>query len=204
MLDKRTPDKINNRPQGGGRPVAYAMLGAVAVALLSTLLSYALAATVLMVGVAIVFLLYKRDAATRITRLADDLDTGMTFRFAVVQAACEALSSAKKVWRVEGEAQGRRETSFDGEALSFGGGISFRSPAEVDILDEAPGISANVEIWGTKIDLVSLFFLSECVLSYKEDRYRAVSCDSFGVAYYPSRTTEDEEAPKDTEVLGET
>ena len=45
--------------------------------------------------------------------------------------------------------------------------------------------SYHVDIWGIKTDAVSLFFLPEGVLWYKDDRYRAISYGSLNVAYRP-------------------
>jgi len=104
------------------------------------------------------------------------------------------------VWRIEEETW--RGPSPDGEVLSFNGGVS-RHQVEVGLL-KTPGISANVDIWGIKTNTVSLFFLPEGALLYKEDRYRAVSYDSLGVLYRPSSTLEDGEVPVDAEVVGET
>ena len=130
-------------------------LGAVAVALVSTLLSYVLAAAVLLAGGVVVFLLYQRDVAARTIRLTYNLEGEYASKFAAVQEVCKGLSGAKKVWRVEGDAESLKRPPSDGEGLSGKGAL--RYPAEVGLL-ETPGIWANVEIWGIKTDVASLFY----------------------------------------------
>lgn len=179
----------------------YAALATLVVtAVVAFLISYTVAAVVLLAGTVGVFLLHKRDVEARITRLTYDLDGEAAARFASVQKACKAFSDANKVWRVEGEA--REGYSPGEEVLSFNGGVS-RSLVEVGLL-EMPGISTNVDIWGIKTDAVSLFFLPEGVLWYKDDRYRAISYDSLNVAYRPVRSIEEGEVPEDAEIVGET
>jgi hypothetical protein len=61
-----------------------------------------------------------------------------------------------------------------------------------------------VDIWGIKTNAVSLFFLPEGVLWYKDDRYRTISYGSLNVAYRPMRSIEEGEVPEDAEIVGET
>lgn len=202
MLDKRTLSRINARPRGRGRAV-YVAPGTLAVAAAAALLlSYAVGAVVLLAGAAGVFLLHRRDAEARTTRLTYDLGGETAARLASVREACEALADARKVWRVEEDAQEPGASSSYGVELSFDAGTP-RHPVEVGPM-EMPGISTNVEIWGIKTGVASLFFLPEGVLLYKEDLYRAVSYDSLGTFYRPARYAEDGEVPEDAEVVGET
>lgn len=181
----------------------YAGFGMVAVALLLALLSYALAAGALLAGVAVAFLLHKRDVAARTVRLDYAPSGESTSRYEAARAACETLSDAKKVWRVEGDAWDRAAKAAGGEDRVFSGDASTRHPVQVGLL-KTPGISANVEIWGMEAGDANLFFLPECVLVYKEDLYRAISYDSLGVIYRPLRAVEDGEFPEDAEIVGET
>jgi hypothetical protein len=200
MLDKRKLSRINDRPRGRGSAEYAALATLVVATAVAFLISYAVAAVVFLAGTVGVFLLHKRDVEARTTRLTYDLDGEAAARFASVQKACKAFSEANKVWRVEGEARGGYSPGE--EVLSFNGGVS-RSPVEVGLL-EMPGISANVDIWGIKTDVVSLFFLPEAVLWYKDDRYRAISYGSLNVVYRPVRSIEEGEVPEDAEVVGET
>jgi hypothetical protein len=200
MLDKRKLSRINDRPRGRGSAVYTALATLVVAAAVAFLISYAAAGMVFLGGTVGVFLLHKRDVEARTTRLIYDLDGEAAARFASVQKACKALSDANKVWRIEGEARGGYSPGE--EVLSFDAGIS-RSPVEVSLL-EMPGISANVDIWGIKTDAVSLFFLPEGGLWYKDDRYRAISYGSLNVAYRPVRSIEEGDVPEDAEIVGET
>ena len=201
MLDKKTLTRINDRPQGRDRSV-YLALGALVVAAAAALLaSYAVGVVLLLAGGAGAFLLHKRETEARTTVLTYGLDGEAATRFAAVRSACEALSNARKVWRVEGEAKEQGTSSY-GAVLSFDAGAS-RHQIEVGPL-EMPGISTNLEIWGIKTDVASLFFLPEGVLLFKDDLYRAVSYDSLGIVYRPVRSAEDGEVPDDAEVVGET
>lgn len=189
MLDKKTLIRINDRPRCRDRSV-YVALGTLAVAAaVALLVSYTVAVVVLLLGAARVSLLHKREVEARTTTLTYDLDGEAAARFAAVREACEALLGARKLWRVEGEAKEQESSPSYGAVLSFEAGTS-RHPVEVGPM-EMPGISTNVEIWGINTDVVSLFFLPEGVLSYKEDLYRAISYDSLGVVYWPVRSAED-------------
>ena len=122
----------------------YAALATLVVAAaVAFLISYTVAAVVFLAGTVGVFLLHKRDVEARITRLTYDFDGEVAAGFANVQEACNALSDANKVWRVEGEARGGY--SPDEEVLSLDGGVS-RSPVEVGLL-EAVMNSAEKPHW---------------------------------------------------------
>ncbi len=177
-------------------------LGAVVAAVVAGLLvSYVAAAVLLFTGGAGAFLLHRREVEARTTRLAYNLDGEVAVMFDGVRETCKALSNARKIWRIEENAVTPAEFS-DGAVLTFDRGVS-RRPAEVGVM-KPPGISANVEIWGIKTDAMSLYFLPEGVLSYRDDHYRAVAYDALGVIYHPSRTAEDGEVPEDAETVGET
>ncbi len=92
--------------------------------------------------------------------------------------------------------------SPDGPVLTFDKNIS-RHPAGV-VVTESPGISANVEIWGIKTGVMSLYCLPEGILSYTDGYYRALAYEALGVTYQPSRTAEGGEVPEDAEIVGET
>ncbi len=200
MLDKRTLARINDRPRGRGS-AAYAALGAVVAAVAAGLLiSYAAAAVLLFAGGAGAFLLHRREVEARTTRLGYDLDGEAAVMFDGVREACKALSGARRTWRIEEDAV-TPVASSDDTVLTFDGGAS-RHSAEIGLM-EPPGISANIDIWGIKTDAMSLYFLPEGVLSYKDDHYRAVAYDALGVTYRPSRTAEYGEVPEDAETVGQ-
>jgi hypothetical protein len=141
ILDKRKLSRVNNQPLGRGWGVYAALATLVVAVAVAFLISYTVAAVVFLAGTVGVFLLYKRDIEAQTTRLTYNLDSEVAARFASVQEACEALSGANKVWRVEGEVRGGY--SLDEEVLLFDGGVS-RSPVEVDLL-EMPGVLAKVD-----------------------------------------------------------
>lgn len=165
------------------------------------LVSYVAAAVVLVVGGAGAFLMHRREVEARTTRLTYSLDGEAAALFDGVRDACKALSGARKVWRTEEDAVTAAGSSA-GPVLTFDKNTS-RHPAEVGVT-ESPGISANVEIWGIKTGVVSLYFLPEGMLSYKNGYYRAVAYEALGAIYQPSRTAEDGEVPEDAEIVGET
>ena len=164
-------------------------MAAVAVGLF---VSYALGAVVLVLGAAVAFFLARPPGAPKV-ELFYNLDAEAEARFSGVREACEALAGSEKVWRVDGDGE-----TTDGVVDPVGS----RSPVSVGLTKTAD-FSANVEIWGIEGDEEKLFFLPECVLSYRDGRYRAVSYDSFGVVYGQSRRSEDGEVPEDAEVLEE-
>lgn len=202
MLDKRTLARINNRPRDRGWAIYVVLAAVVTAATAGLLLSYVAATILLVAGGAGAFLLHGREAKARTIRLAYNLDKESAVVFDGMREACKALSDAQKIWRIEEDARTPAGPSDD-TVLTFDGGAS-RHPAEVGVM-EPPGISANVEIWGIKTDVMSLYFLPEGVLSYRDDHYRAVAYEALGVTYRPSRTAEDGgEVPEDAEAVGET
>ena len=199
MLNRRALARINDRPRGRGAFVYVALGVVVAAAACAFLLSYVIGGAVLLAGGGLAYLLYRRDAEARVVDLHYDLKGEAAARFSVVRAACEALAGAEGIWRVE-EAPGEPEAGFGG---AIPGKEGTRLPVEVGRL-ETPGISANVDVCGIRAGDTSLFFLPEGVLVYEDDRYRAVSYETFGVVYAPSWVAETGAAPADAEVVGET
>ena len=123
----------------------YAVLGAVLAAVAAALLiSYALGAAILLVGVAVGLFLAGKGSGPKV-ELFYNLDAGAEARFSGVRNACEALAGSEKVWRVDGEA-------VDGAP------VGPRAPVSVGLL-ETSGFSANVEIWGISVGEAGLFFL---------------------------------------------
>lgn len=170
-----------------------AALGAVVAGVaVASLVSLALGTAVLSLGVAVAFLLARRRSRTRRVELFYDLDAEAEARFSEVRTACEALAGSERIWRVDGES----ETADVAP-------VGPRRPVSVGLL-ETPGFSSNVDVWGVEDDGTRLFFLPECVLSYRNGQYRPISYDSFGVTYGRSCRAEDGEVPSDAEVVGKT
>lgn len=199
MLTKKLLTEINERPRERRNLWQFVALGAGAAVLAALLLSSTLLAlAVFAAGALCVWLVYKRDKAGQTTSLVyDDLDTETGARFAAVQEALEDLASSEKVWRVT-EPRDRASKPGAGAAPT-----SDRRRVEVGRL-ETPGICANVAIWGIDADEMKVFFFPEAVLLYRQERYRAVSYESFEVALSSTRYVEEEEVPKDAEVVGRT
>ena len=153
--------------------------------------SYALGAAVLLLGAAVALLLARRGSGSHRVELFYDLDEEAEARFSEVRAACEALAGSEKVWRVDEKGE-----AAEGDVVPVGA----RHPVSTGLL-ATPGFSANVEVWGIEDDATKLFFLPECVLSYKDGRYRPVSYNSFGVVYARSHRWEGGEVPGDAEVV---
>ena len=170
----------------------YVALGAVVAAVaVGLLVSYALGAAVLLLGAAVALVLGRGGYGSPKVELFYNLDAEAEARFSEVRAACEALAGSEKVWRVEGE-----EETAQGDVVPMG----TRHPVSTGLL-KTPGFSANVEVWGIEDGGAKLLFLPECVLSYRDERYRPISYDSFGVVYAQSRRAEDGEVPGDAEVV---
>ena len=172
----------------------YTAVGAVVAAVaVGLIVSYALAAAVVLLGAAVAFLLDRRGSGRQKMELFYNLDAEAQIRFSAIRTACEALAGSEKIWRIDGE-----RGAADAAVIPVGP----RSPVSVGPL-QTPDFSANVELWGIDDDGTKLFFLPECVLSYGDGQYRPISYDSFGVVYGQSRRVEDGEVPSDAEVLGE-
>ncbi len=196
MLTKQKLAEMNSRgsrPEGR-TPAVYAAVGAGVAALAAALfVSYALGGAVLLLGAAAAFLLARRGSGGPKVELFYNLDEAEGARFLEIREACKALAGSERIWRVGGDGG-----TADDAALPVGPRIT----ASVGRL-ETRDFSANVEIWGVGLGGgEKLFFMPECVLSYRDGCYRAVSYASFGVAYGQSRRFEDAEVPGDAEVVG--
>jgi DnaJ-domain-containing protein 1 len=199
MLTRKILTELNNmQPQEKSRKLwQIVAVGAGAIVLVALLfVSNVLALVTFAVGVACVWFTYKRDEAGQtISLVYDDLDAETGARFSAAQDACEALAASERIWRVAdkqgGAPKSRPTLPVDRKRVAVG-------------RLQPPGLSANVPIWGIDAEDLKVFFLPEAILLYERERYRALSYESFEVAFSSGRVLEEEEVPEDAEVVGRT
>ena len=198
MLNSSVLKRINEPPRKTGLlPMAGAGAGALGAALLALAPSPLMALAAVPVGAAGMLAVHKVSRGPEITTLDyENLGGEVAAHFASVREALEALSSSQKIWHLPSStAPAPREVE---SILSS----PERTPARVGLI-EAPGIRANVPIWGIEVDNVTLFFFPEGALLYRAGRYDGISYKSLKVVFTLARFFEAEEVPGDAEVVEE-
>jgi hypothetical protein len=201
MLTNRTLARINNRPRKVGRLPLLAVGGGALV--LSALLyvfevlpSFAILA-VLGGGILLVLLLYVTQKVKMTISLSykGNLDEETAARFTSVREALEGLASSGKIWRLPDSVKlpktGEVAPSPERELVRVG-------------LVSAPGIKADVPVWGIEAGDQSIFFFPEGALIYTDDRYDPLPYNSLKVAFFSRRFFEEEDLPDDATVVERT
>ena len=200
MLTNRTLAAINKRPRtvsrlpllavGGGTLIFAALLYVYEV-----LSSFAIL-VVLGGGALLVVLLYlSQKAKTTISiTYKDNLSEEVVSRFTSVRESMEGLGSSGRIWRIP-----------DSVRLPKKGEVApspEREPARVGLLP-APGIKADVPVWGIEAGDQSIFFFPEGALTYRDDRYDPLPYKLLNVTFSSGRFFE-EDLPDDATVVEHT
>src|SRR5215212_9988216 len=201
MLTNRTLARINNRPRRVGRLPLLAVGGGTVVLtalfyMFEVLPSFAILA-VLGGGALLVLLLYWRQKARTTISISykGNLDKQTSAHFSEVRKAVEGLASSGAVWSFDSSINRPQKGKAAGPIPS-----PERERARVGLL-ETPGISADVPVWGIEAGDESIFFFPEGTLIYKDDHYEPISYKSLEVAFSSAGFFEEEDLPKDANVL---
>ena len=201
MLSNKTLARINNRPRKVGRlPLLAVGGGTLILAVLSALLYLvealpAFAPLAVLGGGTLLFpLLYITQKAKSTISLSyeGNLDNDTGARFSEVREAFEALASSERVWRLSEAAK----LPNAGEVAP----ASEREPVRVGLL-QTPGIRADVQVWGIEAGEETIFFFPEGALIYRYDRYDPLPYKSLKVVFTSRCFFEEEDLPKDAEVV---
>ena len=187
MLNKKTLNEIDSRPQGPG-PAPLLAAATVLASLGAFMFSSIAALAVLVVGAALSMLIYMKRLKRRTVPVDYDLEEEEASRFAEVRHACEALAASEKICLVGDGLENPRDQA---------------RLAEMEI-QTPPGVSTNVEVWRMDLGDSKLFFMPDSILLQDGELYRAISYASFNVAFAPEHRLEEGEAPSDAEVTGQT
>src|SRR5215212_9363017 len=201
MLSNRTLARINKRPREVGRlPLLALGGGTMIVAALLYVFEVLPVFAVLAVlggGILLVLLLYLAQKAKMTIPLSykGSLDEQSSARFSEVREAVEGLAASGKVWSFDARVKRTRKGSAAGPIPS-----PERETARVGRL-QTPGIRADVRVWGIEAGKQSLYFFPEGTLIYKDDHYEPISYKSLEVAFSSAGFFEEEDLPKDANVL---
>ncbi len=147
------------------------------------------------VGLLIAYLFHNGDLHKRTSFLSYRLTDEAARQYALMQTAFQSLAKANCTWQV------RQETSVAQLKKNAGDSSTVvRSPAHVTS-GAPPWIKTNVTIWAIDLGKSKLYFFPDRLLLWDSRRYQAISYDSLGVGFAPTRYVEDGKPPLDSEVV---
>jgi cold shock CspA family protein len=179
--------------QAAHAPIIVALT--VIVLLICTFFDALVAGWVMGVGAALALLFYNGDRHKRTSELLYQLADGSGEQFALMQAAFQTLARSQKIWLVQQEAAGKVQ-----QESARGADRIVRLPVGVRN-DNPPWINTNVSVWTIDLGRTKLFFFPDRLLVWDSRKYRAVSYESLGIAFAPTRFMEDGKPPGDSEVV---
>ena len=153
------------------------------------------AAWVIAAGAGLAWLFYNGDTHKRTSDLFYQLADGSEEQFVLMQRAFEKLAQAKKIWLVQQE-----PTASERKRIAGAAGRVVRSPVNVNG-GKPPWINTNVSVWALDLGRAKLFFFPDRLLVWDSRKYRAVSYESLGVAFAPTRFMEEGKPAGDSEVV---
>ena len=146
-------------------------------------------------GLVFAYLFHNGDKHKRTSYFSYHLADDAGRQFALMQAAFQSLAKANRIWRVQQEtstAQWKRNAGASSlivrSPISVGGGAP-------------PWIKTNVHVWAIDLGKAKLYFFPDRMLVWDSRKYRAVSYESLGVAFAPTRYIEDGKPPRDSQVV---
>ncbi len=146
-------------------------------------------------GLVFAYLFHNGDKHKRTSYLSYDLADDARRQFVLMQAAFQALAKANRIWLVQ------QETSTAHWKRNAGASsLIVRTPVSVGG-GAPPWIKTNVHICAINLGKTKLYFLPDRMLVWDSRKYRAVSYESLGVAFAPTRYIEDGKPPRDSEVV---
>jgi hypothetical protein len=165
---------------------------------IATLLNGVVVICVGVLGFVFTWLFHNGDKHKRTTDLFYQLADEARQKFTSRQAAFDALSKSYRVWLVTQE-QATWDRKRNAGALS----LLSRSPVRVGI-GEPPWIKTNVSVWSIGLGALTLYFFPDRVLVWDSSKYGAISYESLGVTFAPTRFIESDNVPGDSEVVDQT
>jgi hypothetical protein len=174
------PNGVSDSESGATLIVFATVVISVAVAVIGSILSWQI---------------QKGDELKRTTPLFYELEPEAETKFTAIQDACRALAHSSRTWRVH-----TNQPTWDWKRNAGASALITRHPSFVN-LQRPPHIATNVDVWAMVLSDLTLFFLPDYVFVRQRGKYGAVSYDSLGVSFSPTRFIEDQGVPPDTQVL---
>ena len=146
-------------------------------------------------GLVLAYLFHNGDRHKRTSYLSYQLTDEGARQFGLMQAAFQSLARANRIWQVleETSAAEWKRNAADSTVI-------VRTPARVRG-GAPPWIKTNVTVWSFDLGKSKLYFFPDRLLLWDSRKYRAVSYDSLGVGFAPTRYIEDGKPPRDSEVV---
>ena len=138
---------------------------------------------------------HKLDQRRRTTSLFYELGGELAARFSNVQKACETLSRANKIWRVES-----RQGTWDWKRNAGASSLITRLNSSLSRIVPSC-IETNVQIWGIDAGTVKLYFFPDNLFVFQNGQFGAVSYKSLRLDCSPLRFIEDSVVPQDAQIV---
>jgi hypothetical protein len=146
-------------------------------------------------GMLIAWTTHKQETLARMTVLHYELDSEAQDRFTAIQEACSDIASSARIWQVVSKVP-----NWDWKRNAGASSLITRRRITVGRMSP-PFLSTNVDVYGISLGTLRLFFLPDQVFLFKNQRYAAISFDSFQVHASPTRFIEDEGVPRDSQIV---
>lgn len=172
-----------------GFPISEPVISVVAV------VSFVAASATFIAGSIFSWKIHKGDELKRTTPLFYELEQDALNKFNAIQQACEALSHSARIWRVQTE-----QPTWDRKRNAGASSLITRHPVYVG-RQPPPFIATNVDVWSVKLNDFTLFFMPDYIFVRQNGTYGAVSYESLGVRFSPTRFIEEQGVPHDSQVV---
>ena len=162
---------------------------------LVTIAHFVLSGITLVVGLVSTEKIRKKDTLRLTTPLFYELDEAAIARFSAMQKACETLSHALRIWRVE-----TNQPTFDWKRNAGASSLITRKLINVEH-QQPPCIATNVDVWSINVSNYRLFFFPDYIFVWQDGKYGAVSYESLDISFSSQRFIEDASVPGDANIV---
>ena len=129
--------------------------------------------------------------------LAYELDEAGTLRAKTVKAAITALSACDGLWEMKS-----REVTSDWKRHGGATSLVERRKIIVVLNATAPHIRTNIEVSEVRLSEMTLYFFPDRILVWQSRQYGSVSYENLTTAIADSQFHEEQDVPRDAEVVG--
>lgn len=158
-----------------------------------------LTATILLiVGLYFSWKIHKGDELKRTTPLFYELENEALSKFGSIQKAIETLSRSAIIWRVQ-----TQQPIWDWKRNAGASSLITRKPVYVK-QEQPPYIATNVSVWCIKLSEQTFYFMPDYIFIRQNGIYGAISYESVGIDFSPTRFIEDGNVPPDSQVVDTT
>lgn len=148
--------------------------------------------------VALGFVVHKRNADKRMSRLFYELSEAEGQKYSIVQQATASLAKAHQLWRVEANSP-----TWDWKRNAGASSLVRRVSSTVGT-SAPPRVQTNIQTPSMNVGRMRLYFMPDLILIWDHGTFGAVPYDDFSVEQGSTRFIEDGYVPSDATVVGQT